>query len=68
MKENILSLLLILSGLTSVCQTVNINPDSRENSKITVLHTTYIVHPLSDLEVVCQPACSVSITDGNGNE
>ena len=68
MKKNILSLLLILCGLTAVCQTVNVNTAYKENSQITVLQPSSIVRPLDELVVICQQAGTVSITDGKGVE
>lgn len=68
MKKNILFLLLILCGLTAVCQTVNVSTAYKENSQIAVLQTSSVVNPLDELLIVCQPEGTVSITDGKGVE
>jgi hypothetical protein len=68
MKRIILILLLPLSGLISIGQTVNVNAFHNETSQLSILKPAGKVHPFDQLVIICQSSGSITVTDGKGIE
>ena len=68
MRKVITLLYLVFIILSAAGQTVSVNAARQNQSAIIVLQPSSVVHPLDELVVICEPAGTVSITDGKGTE